>query len=85
MNTQEERLARVEAEIAEIRRNIGDFKEAQRDMQTDLKKLLEAFNLGQGKAAAMAKAGGVILILITAGITVWEHILIPAIKSVLGN
>lgn len=83
--THEERLARAEAQIEELMRSLAAFQKSQEETRSDIKKLLEAFNLGQGRAAGYAKTGGIILVVVTAGVTLWEHILVPLIRSISGG
>jgi len=65
-----DRLVRLEQQQLQTREDITEIKH-------DVKTLLSAFNMGQGKAVAMAKVGGYVVMLAGGLAWLWQNLLGP--------
>lgn len=65
-----DRLVKLETQQAQTREDIAEIKD-------DVKTLVRAFNMGQGGAVAMAKLGGLVLVLAGGLAWLWQNFLGP--------
>ena len=74
MTTPEERIAVLETKMSAIESKLSG-------MDGKLDTLVEAFNMGRGRAIAWAKIGGYVLLVATGAAWVWDHLISPLLGA----